>query len=301
MSRDEAHELRRRPEPVLPDPDAEAEVDLRRYGSALAARWWLPLLGLLAGLVVGYALSLGGRDVYRAEALVYLGVPLAPGGDAQVQGPGANPAFLRETVVSEGVVRRVASEVGMRPSELRGGIFMRPVAAGKTARPTQQTLVNVGVVGDGPGRVAAAANTLARLVVARLDDYAISKIAGLETQLRQTRAELAAVDAQLESARRALRQGGLGTSDRLVLLTLAAQNQQRRSVIQQGMLERQALLSLARDVERPRVLERAVARKTTAQSRRNSVIVAGALGLLAGLAAALAWESLARRLPARAA
>jgi uncharacterized protein involved in exopolysaccharide biosynthesis len=35
--------------------------------------------------------------------------------------------------------------------------------------------------------------------------------------------------------------------------------------------------------------------KTTARSRRNSVVVAAFLGLLAGLAAALLWDPVARR------
>jgi hypothetical protein len=39
-----------------------------------------------------------------------------------------------------------------------------------------------------------------------------------------------------------------------------------------------------------------VARKTTAQSRRNSIVVGAAIGLLLGLAAALLWEPVATRL-----
>jgi hypothetical protein len=59
-----------------PDLDAEADVDLGRYARALAARWWLPLAGLIAGAAIGYVLSLGGHQVYRAGATVYLGQPL---------------------------------------------------------------------------------------------------------------------------------------------------------------------------------------------------------------------------------
>jgi uncharacterized protein involved in exopolysaccharide biosynthesis len=48
-------------------------------------------------------------------------------------------------------------------------------------------------------------------------------------------------------------------------------------------------------VEKPQVLKRAVARKVTAQSRRNSLVAAGALGLLLGLFAALVWDRVAPR------
>src|SRR3712207_249955 len=92
--------------------DAEQEVDLGRYASAVAARWWLPLLGLVIGVALGYLASVGGRDVYRAQALVYLGVPLSPGG-APVQSLATNPATVRELVRSEPVVRRVARATGL--------------------------------------------------------------------------------------------------------------------------------------------------------------------------------------------
>ncbi len=60
-------------------------------------------------------------------------------------------------------------------------------------------------------------------------------------------------------------------------------------------LQAKQLLIQAQEVERPQVLTRAAAVKTTARSRRNSVVVAAFLGLILGLIAALVWEPLARR------
>ena len=63
-------------------------------------------------------------------------------------------------------------------------------------------------------------------------------------------------------------------------------------------LQAKQLLIQAQEVERPKVLTRAAAVKTTARSRRNAVVVAAFLGLLVGLLAALLWEPLlGRRLP----
>ena len=39
------------------------------------ARWWLPVAGLVAGLIVGYVFTLGGNQVYEATATLYLGQP----------------------------------------------------------------------------------------------------------------------------------------------------------------------------------------------------------------------------------
>jgi hypothetical protein len=47
---------------------------------------------------------------------------------------------------------------------------------------------------------------------------------------------------------------------------------------------------LAEGVEAPTINSSAVASKTTARSRRNTVLVAGLIGLLLGTAAALVFE-----------
>src|SRR5919197_4225628 len=64
-----------------PPPElADDEVDLGRYWASVAARWWLPLLGLVLGAIVGYLIALGGGSTYRAQAVVSLGTPPAVGG-----------------------------------------------------------------------------------------------------------------------------------------------------------------------------------------------------------------------------
>src|SRR6266702_4062813 len=113
--------------PATPDLDAEADVDLGRYARALAERWWLLLAGLVAGAAIGYVLSLGGHQVYRAGATVYLGQPLGIFGGNQIQSPNTNPSTARTIVKSESVVREVAARVGMSPSQLRSGVSANAV------------------------------------------------------------------------------------------------------------------------------------------------------------------------------
>ena len=273
--------LRERPRPAVePDLDAEQEVDLGRYGRAVAARWWLPLLGLIAGAIVGYLLSLGGSAVYVGQAVVYLGQPLGILGGNQVQAPNTNPSAARAIVRSESVVRRVANEVGLPVSTLREGVNATPVQ-GNVPRLGQTPLVQVTVRGPRPARVAAAANELADTLVDRLSAYSATKITTLEEQLA---ADEAAIDA-LEAA---LAREEASTTDRLLFqLQLTQYRQDRTQTVQ--------LLSLARNVEAPRVLTRASAVKTTARSRRNSIAVGGLIGLLLGTAAALLWEPVTRR------
>ena len=62
------------------DPEAEQEVDFARYGRMLARRWWLVAVGVVAGAVIGYLVSLGGTKLYSATATIYLGQPYNAGG-----------------------------------------------------------------------------------------------------------------------------------------------------------------------------------------------------------------------------
>ncbi len=89
-----------RPAPV-PDPDAEQEVDLRSVWERIASRWWLPVLGTVLGLVIGFALALGGGKVYEAETLVAMGQPFSPNGGAPVQSFLTNPRAVSEIIRSE--------------------------------------------------------------------------------------------------------------------------------------------------------------------------------------------------------
>ena len=246
----------------------EPEIDLRRYWSAVAARWWLPVVGLLAGLALAYALSLGGADVWRGQALVYLGQPVTPSG-AQVQSLSTNPATAREVATAARVQRRVEQRAGMRRGALEGGVAVAAVE-GNVSRLGQNPLVRVRVEGDSR-RVARAATLLAREVVDKVSGYADAKTAILE--------------AGIETLRRDLEEARSGSSNPDVLLW--------RAELTDQLLDAEQTLALAQHVERARVVEEAVARKVTAQSRRNRLIVGAFLGFMLGLAAALAWESAA--------
>ena len=275
------------------DLDAEEEIDLASWAGAVAARWWLPLIGLVAGLVLGYALSVGGGEVYRAQALLYLGQPLTPSGGAQVQGLATNPSTVREIVRSEAVVQRVARDVGLKPGELRRGTSVQ-AASGNVPRLGQSPLVNVSVKGEPRRKMSQAANALAHAVVDRISPYVDAKIVTLKTQIASAGDEIASLDARIDAATTVADDRALSATERLVALTNAGVLEQRRAIAVQTRADRQALLALAEQVEKPRVVEPAAARKVTARSRRNSLVVGGAIGLLVGLGAALLWDRIRR-------
>jgi hypothetical protein len=286
-------------EPDLPELDAERDVDLRRHWDAITTHWWLPVVGLVAGIIVGYLIALGGAQVYQAKAVVYLGQPLSQGG-LQLQSRSTNPSTVRTIVTSESAVQSVAREVGLRPGQLRGRVSTQAIS-GAVTRLGQNPNVAITVTGHFRGKVGAAANRLAALVVRRLGaDYAQPKIRSLQLLVSTEKDALDALDKQIKAQQAALAgAAGLSGVERLIASsTLNGLVQQRLLAADQLTTNQQQLL-LAKSIEAPQLLTRAVATKTTARSRRNTVIVAALIGLLLGIVAALVYEPATRAVRSR--
>lgn len=264
------------------DYELEEDVDLGRYWHALVVRWWLPVVGLVVGALVGYVISVGGEQIYRAQSTIYLGQPYSANGNSQIQSVQTNASSVRQIVTAESVVTRVASMVGLRAGQLRGRISTSAVS-GNNVRTGQAPLVTITVTGKAPRKVRLAATALANSAVLRLSGYAQAKIATLKEQI-------AADDALLATLDKAAASGGGATAAVLAV---------ERGNVQQDKLTATQLLAQAVQVESPRVLTRAAAHKTTARTRRSTIAVVALIGLLLGLVAALAWEPLAARLARR--
>jgi hypothetical protein len=265
-----------------PDLDAEQEVDLGRYWSAVVARWWLPVLGLLAGVLIGYLISLGGKEVWKASATVYLGASYSIVGGTLLQGPQANPSTVGTIARSEDSVERAAAKAGMRAGDLRGKVSTKTISTGggtTTLRTTANPLVRITVQASTRRRAQIGANALAAIVVGRLAPYADRKIESLKERIADDQN-------QIEAIRK-----GARSSDAVGKAVLGVQ----LGEVLDDQLQARQLLIQAEEVERPKILTRAAAVKTTARSRRNSVVVAAFLGLVLGLIAALVWDPLARR------
>ena len=288
-----------RPEPLPdPDPDAEREVDLRSVWERIAARWWLPVLGLLLGAVIGFALALGGGKVYEAETLVAMGQPFSPNGGAPVQSFLTNARAVSEIVRSEAALEAAARASGLRVRALRGNVASAIVgASGPGARPTGAPLVTIKVVAAQPGKAEKAADALAKEVIERTSaKYVDTKITAFDDQLASIQEQLNSLVPRIALLEDAVNEPGLAALDKLVLVSSLDNAQTRRGQLLDLQSDVRQQLALAENVEKAQVVEAAAATKTTARSGRNGALVGALLGLLVGsIAALLADPFLARR------
>jgi len=285
--------------------DAEQEVDFGRYWRAIAARWWLPVGGLVVGLVIGYLVAQGTHSsAYTATAQVYLGQPLAPGGAAPVASAPTSLGLVSNFATAESTIKRVARQVGLKPGRLRGRVTTKPITGITGAKVgTPAPLLAITVTGSSPGKVAAAANALGELVIKQVAPYQTAKIQSLRDQLAYDDAQLEAIANRLRAAQalqaQVLRDKTIGATDKLV--ALANQN----SVITQALAQQNGLsldrfttrqqLSLAQDVEVGRIISQASATREAGANSRTGAAIGGLIGLIVGILAALLWDPLTRR------
>jgi uncharacterized protein involved in exopolysaccharide biosynthesis len=291
--------------------DEEQEVDLASAWQRLKLRWWLPVGGLVVGAIVGIALALSGGTVWRAETILYLGQPFAALGGGQIQSLATNPRTVGEIVRSEAVLQDISRATGIPVSKLRSSISTQELVATGVPRAGVNPLMEIGVKGDaGPRRIEQAADALAARVVENVSVYVTQKVEQLEQQVEISETQLQAVEARIRVAQaqqaalnadqsiplteRAL----LGLNLNSVITTADA----RRTALQDQLFDARQLLIQAENVEMSRVVEPAAAVKTTARSRRTSLLVGAVIGLLVGAVAALVAEPVAarRRRPAAA-
>ena len=266
------------------DPEAEQEVDFGRYWRLIGNRWWVPIAGLVVGAVVGYLIALGGTQVFKATATVYLGQPYTASGNIQLQSAQTNPSTVRVIAHAESTIVKVAAACKAKPGLFRGGISIQAVA-GNLAKNGQTPNVSITVQSKKRKVASCAANQIAKAVVDKTSGFADQKIANFQAQL-------AAINGDIKIINEGLSGNQLSTTDKLVL-------QSRLFADEQNKLSTSQLLKQAQLVEKPAVLTSAHSTKVTARSRRNTVVVTALIGLVIGAIVALLWDGVAAGLARR--
>jgi len=260
------------------DPEAEQEIDFGSYWRLLGARWWLLVAGVVFGAIVGYGVALGGGQVFKATATLYLGQPYTASGNVALQSLQTNPSTIGTIARSLAVDQRVAAICKTKVGKFRSGISTQSVA-GNIAKNGQNPLVSLSVQSPKKKIAACAANQLGKAVVARISGYANEKIASFRAQIGNQEREIKDLTAAIANS-------SVSSTDKLIL-------QVQLNSAQSDLSTTTQLLHQAQAVEQPAVVTPAAAERVTARSRRNSVVVAGLIGLVLGGLAALLWDRVA--------
>jgi hypothetical protein len=285
------------------DLDAEREVELRPIWDRIVARWWLPVGGFVVGAILGVLVSVGTGDVWRAEALVYLGQPFTSAGGGQLQNLQTNPKTVSEIVRSEAAIARAARAAGMRPAQLRGNVTsIAVVQPGQVAR-NFTPLVEIQVRGPTKAKAEKAVASMANTVVTQVVPYVDAKIQLLRDQIADDERQLEDIAARISSANQqmqlALRNDNLSLTEKLLVstnsnATINAAEQRRGSVLTELNVAR-GLLAQAEHVELSRVVQPGEAKRASATSRRNAAVVGALAGLLLGAIGAIVADPWIRR------
>jgi uncharacterized protein involved in exopolysaccharide biosynthesis len=289
-----------------PDPDAEREVDLRSVWTRITARWWLPVAGIVIGAVLGVLVSVGSGEVFRATTLLYLGQPFTTSGGGQIQSLATNPKTVNRIIHSEAALREAAAASGLTVGRLRGNVSSQAIVTagqGKIVSP----LVEITVDASAAAKAQKAVTSLANSVVKVVSTYVDQKITLLNKQIVSSNTELSEIDARLSSAvaqqQKVVTDKTISATDKLIAVSIINNtisfSEQRRGTVQQELFQNQQLLSLAENVEKSKIVQPAVASKTTATSRRNAALIGALIGLLLGALIASMADPVLRRRNAR--
>lgn len=293
-------------ETQLPDPDAEREVDLRAAWTRIMARWWLPVAGLVVGAALGVLVSVGGGDVHRATALLYLGQPFTTSGGGQIQSLATNPQTVSRIIHSEAALREAASASGLTLGQLRGRVSSQAIVSAGQGRNTSP-LVEITVDAAAARKAELATDALAAAVVSAVSLYVDQKIKLLKQQIVSSNRELEEINTRSSNAvlqqQEVIADKTISATDKLIAIgslnSTIGFAEQRRGTVQQELYQNQQLLSLAENVEMSKVIQPAAARRTTATSRRNAAAIGGLLGILFGALGASVADPFVQRRNAR--
>lgn len=282
------------------DLDAEREIDLSGWRDALVRRWWVVLAGLAGGIAVGAVYSLSGGSVHEASVLIAPGQVFNQGG-GRILTYQSSPRGINALVNEPNVIKRAARRAQMPIVDLRGHVRTETVATGAgNAAQTGAQLVRITVTGKKPRKIEVAANALADIVKTDTTGaFVKQQITKLQGRVTIFNRNLAAVEQLIGEYENALRSQQLAPLDKLVLVNQYDAAIQRQGNLNDKIFATEQQLTLLNTIEIAQIITEATAQKTTARSRRNSILVGGLIGLIVGVVAAIVVDRrMARPQPA---
>jgi capsular polysaccharide biosynthesis protein len=283
----------------MTDVAAEREIDLARWKQAVVERWWIVAAGVVVGILVGAVYSLSGGSVWQASVLLSPGQAFSPNG-SPVLVYQSSPRNINVIATSESALERASRKARIPTSQLRGRVSTQSISTGLGSSASRgSSLIRITVQQPKPRHAEDAANALGQIVINdTTSSYVRSSIATYQRKIASYTRQLNSINTLIDQYNKTLRTTNLPPFERLILV-----NQVDNTLLRQGNLNdkiaaTQQQLTLAQNVEISQLVSSAAAIKTTARSRRNSILVGALIGLIGGLIVAIVVDIRARRSPA---
>lgn len=284
-----------------PEPAGEQEVDFGRYWLAIIRRWWLPVGGVVIGVIVGFLVQTSGARPYKASTIVYLGQTFAPGTVSPIETLGTKLTWVDQLVKTRSTLREIGTKVGIKPTVLGGNtsfVTIRGVPTTKSAAAVLSPIIAVEVRDPSARKAVDAADLLANVLVKRFSEYARVKLATYKARLDRAEREMVKTDAKIatlqEQVNNATTAPGLSGAERYLLLSsLNSQlqfKQQRQFNLESSQFALNDAIALNQQIEQSRIVQPGTAARVAGASKRTGAVVGLVIGFLVGLLAALLWE-----------
>jgi capsular polysaccharide biosynthesis protein len=282
--------------PAPHDPGVEREIDLSRWKTALRERWWIAAAGLVVGAVIGGVYSLSGGGIYQASVLIAPGQPFSPSG-APVLTYSSSPRSINEIATSEANLDLAAAKAQMPVGQLRGDVTTHTISTGAgSAASRGSSLIQVIVQAKKKKWAEDAANALGKIVQDQTTSTYVKKsIAIYETRNKNFSTRLTSVNGLIDTFDQALTDKSLSPIDRLTLAVQLDSAVGRQGNLQDEISGNQQQLTLAQQIEQAQIISPAAGEKTTARSRRTSILFGAIIGLLIGVIVAIVVDTRATR------
>ena len=280
-----------------PDIGSEREVDLTRWREAVVSRWWIVAAGLAAGLVVGALYSLSGGSLWEASVLIAPGQAFSPSG-SPVLVYASSPRNINEIATQESTIEKAAKEAHMPTADLRGHVSTAGIPTGLGSTSTRgSTLIRITVRSSKPKQTEDAANAIARIVIdSTTSPYVKQSLATYASKISSYNAGLASLNNVIAQYNKVINGPGIDQFNKLILVNELDAALARQANLNDKLTATQAEQTLAQNIEITQLIPPpAAAAKTTARSRRNSVLVGALIGLILGAIAGIVADTRMRR------
>jgi uncharacterized protein involved in exopolysaccharide biosynthesis len=285
---------------VAQDLDAEREIDLRSWLDALRSRWWIAVVGLVVGIVIGGLYSLSGGSTYNATAYIAPGQAFNPSGSSPVLTYLTNQTAINTLATSTAALQYASAKSGVPIGKLRGHVSTTAVnqttSGSSSSSNRNAVLVSIAVQLDKKKKAVDAANAIADFVKNETTSTYVKQSLGIyETLLANLAQRQKTSQLRVNALTAASKQSGLSLDQQLLIAIQLDQAQATLGNLTNEIETTKQQQILAQTVEQTQIIQMAAASKTTARSRRNSVVVGAVIGLLIGAIVAIIVGLRARR------